>query len=338
VPSDAPLDRDATPNSYVQRAELLADLGRYDEAAGELDEALALDPGNPAAHAMLASVYLAAERPADALTAADAAIAAAPGSVPALVARAMALGDLRRFPEAARVADEILRLAPDDPYALWSAAAIYAESRNGQPALDIAWRAAQLAPEEPRAHLVLAVVAAGLKLFDLAERAYREALRRKPDLAEARDEPGVVRLAERRYSRALERLSEGAEAFQPAAERQVRRADEGLRRLVLFGAGYGLVAAVLVAFVAAAGGVGSRLLAGVLAMAGLGGLAAFGARLRVLPALREASGMLATGGYATVAALVLILLYAFVGSPWPLVFAIVATMAAELALFMTPDP
>lgn len=333
MPSDAPSDRDATPDSYVQRAELLADLGRYDEAAGELGEALALDPGNPAAHAMLASVHLAAERPADALTAADAAVAAAPGSVPALVVRAMALGDLRRFGEAARVADEIVRLGSDDPYALWSAAAILAESRNGQPALDIAWRAAQLAPDEPQVHLVLAVVAAGLRLYDLAERAYREALRLKPALAEVRDEPGVVRLAERRYVRALERLSEGAQAFQPAAEPQAPTAVDRVRRVVLFGAGYGLVAAVLVAFVAAAGGAGSRLLAGVLAAAGLGVLGVFASRLRVWAVVRDAGRTLATAVYAVAVTPVLILLYAFIGTPWPLVLAIVAAMIAELALF-----
>ncbi|GAA4733625.1 tetratricopeptide repeat protein [Phytohabitans rumicis] len=331
MPSDAPSDRDATPDSYVQRAELLADLGRYDEAAGELDDALALDPGHPAAYAMLANVRLAAGQPTDALSAADAAVTAAPGSVPALVSRAMALADLRRHAEAAQVADEILRLGPADPYAQRSAAAILADSRNGQAALDAAWRAAQLAPTEPLSHLVLALVAGGLELFDLAERAYREALRLDPTLEQARDEPGVVRMARRRYAGALERLSEGAvfrpaPTFAPAPEPETRRVVDAVRRVVLFGAGYGLVAAVLVAFVAAAGGAGSRLLAGVLAVVGLAGLGVIAVRLRRTMDKRLMAAVLAPPA--------LILLYAFTGTPWPLVLAIVAATLAELAVVL----
>jgi tetratricopeptide (TPR) repeat protein len=330
VSSDAPSDRDATPDSYVQRAALLADLARYDEAAGELADALALDPSHSAAYATLANVRLAADQPAEALQAADAAVAAAPGDLPALVSRAMALTDLRRFAEAAAVAEEILRLGPADPYAQRSAAAVLADSRNGQMAIDAAWRAAQLAPRDPLAHLVLALVAGRLGRFELAERAYHEALQLDPTLADAAEEPGIVRLDRRRYARALERISETAvfqpvPAFQPAPEPPVKRPVDRLRPLVLFGASHSLVTAILVAFVAAAGGAGSRLLAGVLGGVGLLALGVLVARLPRGDRFGGRPGRLAT--LAVAAGPCLTLLYAFIGTPWPLVLAIVSAVA-----------
>lgn len=99
--SDATSDRSAF-DGYVQRAQLLAELGRYDEAAAEVSYAVALDPANAGALTMLSRVHLAADRPREALTAADAAVAAAPESVPALVARALALTDLEEYAESAR--------------------------------------------------------------------------------------------------------------------------------------------------------------------------------------------------------------------------------------------
>lgn len=330
MPSDAPSDRDATPDSYVQRAALLADLGRYDEAAGELADALAIDPNHAQAHVTLASVNLAAEQPAEALRATEAALAVSPGDMRAMVLRAMALTDLRRYAEAAEVAEEILRLGPADAYAQRSAAAVLADSRNGQAAIDAAWRAAQLAPRDPLAHLVLALVAGRLGRFELAERAYQEALELDPTIADAASEPGIVRLDRKRYAQALERVSETAifqpvPVFAPAPEPAEVRPAERVRPLVLFGATHTLVTAILVAFVAAAGGAGSQLLAGVL---GAAGLLVIGLLVGRLPRGDRFGGR--TGLYATLAVTAgpcLILLYALVGTPWPLVLAIVSAVA-----------
>ena len=125
-PATAAPDQSAA-DGYVQRAQLLAELGRYDEAAGEL--AYAVGPSARMtldALTMLARVHLAADRPAEALTAADTAVAAAPEALPPLVARGMALADLERYTEAAATADRILALGPADAYAQRSAAAILA--------------------------------------------------------------------------------------------------------------------------------------------------------------------------------------------------------------------
>jgi tetratricopeptide (TPR) repeat protein len=331
-------------DGYVRRAELLADLGRYDEAAAELDCAVALAPGNAYALTVLARVHLAAARPDAALAAAEAAGASDPDLVPALVLRGLALNDLRRFGEAAATADRLLTLDPENAYAQRSAAAILAESRNGQQALNAAWRGVELEPAAAQAHLVLGLVAARLELFDLAERAYQEALRLDPELAEASHDTGVVRLEQRRYATALERLAEAAEimpAGHPAGNRARRGVAEGVRRLVLYGAGYSMVTVVLVAFSAAGNAAISRIWAGVAALVGgvlVWRLAARipGLRRTVLPELLRTDRALASAVYAVAAAPCLILLYALVGTPWPLAFAIGATALAEFSVLRRP--
>lgn len=191
-------------DSYLQRAELLADLGRYEEAAAELAHA---DRADVPAQTLLARIWLAAGAPKRALVAADAAVAAGPSDVAAMVARGMALADLGRIDEAARQAERILRAGRGDGYACTSAAAILAEVRNGQVALDAAWEGVRLSPDQPRAHLVLGVVAARLGLVDIAERAYQEALALDPKLTVAQAALGEPRGEQHRYAAALSRVS-----------------------------------------------------------------------------------------------------------------------------------
>lgn len=334
--SEPTSDRSAA-DGYLQRAQLLAELGRYDEASTELGFALALDAAHAAVLTTLSRVQLAAGRPAEALTAADGALAVAPDSVPALVARGMALADLAEHGEAARTADRILALGPADAYAQRSGAAILAGSRNGQPALNAAWRGVELAPQEPAGHLVLGLVAANLQLYDLAERAYTEALRLDPQLAEARHDIGVLRLEQRRWSEALEHLAAAA-AISPGQVKSVRTISAGLRQLVVFGAGWSMVAAVVIACFAVGSPGLSRAVA---AAAALGaGLMVWryaaklpGVARTILPELLRSDRPLALAGYATAAAPVLLLLYTLVGTVWPLVLAIaVAAFAVVTAL------
>ncbi|MGX6603641.1 hypothetical protein ACWKSP_16075 [Micromonosporaceae bacterium Da 78-11] len=206
----APLDPDTTPEEYRQRALLLADLGRYDEAAGEIAEGLTSAPDEPSLLATLARIHLAADQPAEALVAAERAVTASPAELTTLVVRAMALSDSRRYSEAAGVATDILRNWPGDAYAQRTGAALLSEARNGQEALNAAWNGVKVAPAEAEAHLVLAVVAARLRLFDLAQRAYAEALDLDPTIGDAQRDAGIVRFERRRWARALEELADDA--------------------------------------------------------------------------------------------------------------------------------
>jgi hypothetical protein len=203
-PSSEP---ETTPEEFRQRALLFADLGRYDDAADEVAAGLEAAPTDAALLATLARVHLAADQPVEALVAADRAVAAAPGTINPLVVRAMALADSSRYADAAQVANELLHRWPDDPYAQRTGAALLSEARNGQEALNAAWNAVRVAPNEAEAHLVLAVVAARLRLYDLAQRAYGEALDLDADIGEAQRDVGIVRLERRRWARALENLA-----------------------------------------------------------------------------------------------------------------------------------
>lgn len=342
--SEAPSGEAESVDGFIQRAQLLAELGRHDEAAAELGFAVSLDPDNPRALTVLAQVHLAADRPAEALAAAEAAVQAAPDAAYPMVTRALALIDLRRFGAAARIADELLARWPTDAYAQRSAAGILGEARNGQPALNAAWRGVELAPTEAEAHLVLGLIAARLELFDLAERAYREALRLDPSLAEAGQDVGIIRLERRRYTLALAKLAElaGAEPAaipspaKPARTPMRHGPGDELRRLALRGAGYSIAAVVLTACVAAGNPAMSRIFAAVAAVAGLLMGWRFVARAGVTGTRRSellrGDRILAVSLYAASAGPLLILLYALTGAPFPLVLALVGTAVAQLAL------
>ncbi|MFF5174040.1 tetratricopeptide repeat protein [Micromonospora sp. NPDC000089] len=324
--SDA--DRSAA-DGYLDRAQLLAELGRYDEAVEELGFGLALEPGTERPLTLLARVHLAAGRPREALAAADAALAVTPDAMTALVLRGLALADLREFAEAARTAERILGGAPGDAYAQRAGAAILADARNGQPALDAAWRGVELAPDEPQGHLVLALVAGRLDLYDLAERAYREALRLDPEVGRAATDPGVLRLERRRWAEALEQVAALAPVLPERPDRPT--VPDGLRRLVFRGGLWTLVGSLLSAVLAgsgtsqpfaAAAAVGTAVYVWWLARRVPGLLRV------VLPVLRRDDRPLAVAVYAVVAGPVLLLLHALVGTPWPLAAAVAGTVGA----------
>lgn len=220
--STSPFESETTPEEYRQRALLFADLGRYDDAATEIAAGLAVAPSDAGLLVTLTRVHIAAEQPAEAMVAADRAVAAAPDTVATLVVRAMALVDTRRYGDAAGVATEILRRWPDDPYAQRTGAALLSEARNGQEALNAAWNGVRIAPTDAEAHLVLAMVAARLRLFDLAQKAYTEALDLDEAVGDAQRDVGIVRLERRRWALALEALADeaalGVAAAEPAAE------------------------------------------------------------------------------------------------------------------------
>jgi tetratricopeptide (TPR) repeat protein len=372
VPSDAAsapqFEPETTPEEYRQRALLLADLGRYDEAVGEIAAGLAAAPADAGLLATLARVHLAAEQPAEALLAAERAVAAAPQDINPLVVRAMALADNLRYAEAAQVAGAILGRWPADAYAQRTGAALLSEARNGQEALNAAWNGVRIAPTDGEAHLVLAVVAARLQLFDLAQRAYTEALDLDEAIGDAQRDVGVVRLERRRWARALEALADEAAiagpepvAPEPAPDRvepapqshvpTVARpagsvldpADDSaaaVRQAVLYGSNGVVVAAVLTAVMTLASPGASRVWAGFIGAVVIVAVAVWLARQLTEPMgsaldrLRRHDRRLAVAAYLTVAAPLLLVVYAAVGGLVPLVATIVLGAVAELLVLL----
>jgi hypothetical protein len=113
--------------------------------------------------------------------------------------------------------------------------------------------------------------------------------------------------------------------------------------LVVYGAGYALGAAVVAALIAAVDDGASRAWA---ALVGLGAFAMLWVLARrvpgpvreVFPALRRRDRLLAVAGYATLTAPVLLLSYAVLGGPWPLVLAVAVTAAAEVVVLTRRGP
>jgi tetratricopeptide (TPR) repeat protein len=359
VPSEnasAPqFEPETTPEEYRQRAMLLADLGRYDEAAGDIAAGLRAAPGDAALLATLARVHLAADQPAEALIAAERAVAAAPHDINPLVVRAMALADNLRYAEAAQVAGAILGRWPGDAYAQRTGAALLSEARNGQEALNAAWNGVRIAPTDGEAHLVLAVVAARLRLFDLAQRAYTEALDLDEAIGDAQRDVGVVRLERRRWARALEALADeatlAAPEGPPGPEIPVSRpvgpvldpgehSADAVRHAVLLGSNGVVVAAVLTAVMTLVSPGASRVWAGLVGMLLIAGLAIWLARrltepMRVaLGRLRKRDRRLTVAAYLTVAAPLLLVSYGATGLLVPLIAAMVVGAVAELFILL----
>jgi tetratricopeptide (TPR) repeat protein len=363
---------ETTPEEYRQRALLMADLGRYDEAVGEVALGLAAAPDDAALLSTLARVHLAAAQPVDALAAAERAVASAPGTVGPLVVQAMALSDERRFGEAAQVAATILATWPADPYAQRTGAALLSEARNGQDALNAAWNGVRLTPADAEAHLVLAVVAARLRLFDLAQRAYGEALDLDATIGDAQSDVGVVRLERRRWALALETLADAAIPV-PEPEPQPDPADpeqaapeppatpspavappvvipprgpvldrssavaETFRQAVLYGSNGTLVAAVLAAVMTTASTGVARAWGGVIGVVVVVAVLVWLRRALPVPvgtALHEIRGSrrLVAAVYAMAVAPLGLVAFAVVGGIVPLIVAMVLAAFAEVAV------
>nr|WP_238547436.1 hypothetical protein [Actinoplanes friuliensis] len=329
----------------------MADLGRYDEAVGEIAAGLAVAPDEPGLLSTLARVHVIAEQPVDALAAADRAVAAAPGTIGPLVVRAMALSDDRRYSEAAQVAHSILTTWPEDAYAQRTGAALLSESRNGQDALNAAWAGVRLTPADAEAHLVLAVVAARLRLFELAQRAYGEALDLDSAIADAQRDVGVVRLERRRWALALENLADAeiqvpepvapptpvADVSRPARSVLDRSAStvETFRQAVLYGSNGVLIAAVLAAVMTLASSGVARMWAGVIGVVVLVALGVWLSRSLhepVAAALRRLPRRLSFACYATAVAPLGLLGFALIGGVVPLILAMVVAAVAELVV------
>lgn len=366
---------ETTPEQYRQRALLLADLGRYDEATGEIAAGLAVAASDPDLLVTLARLHLVAEQPAAALTAADRAAAAAPDTIGPWIMRAMALADVQRFGEVARIGSEIIARWPDDAYAQRVGAGLLSESRNGQEALNAAWTAVKLAPTDADAHLVLAVVSARLRLFELAQRAYAEALDLDPALGEAQHDIGVVHLERRRWARALEALADAAALSAPtdmtlppaSGEHAPPTATPGralpppvarpsgsvldtsaetgevVRRGVLIGANATMIAGLVTALMAAASSGASRVWAAMIGVILLATLLGWLVRKldkplgTALHELRRSAPRLPFALYAACAAPMIMVSYAALGGPIPLVTALLSAATAEL-LVLTSRP
>ncbi|WP_067701132.1 tetratricopeptide repeat protein [Nocardia jejuensis] len=227
-------------NDRIAKAWVLADLGRLERARELLAEVLAGDPDNPLALVHLADVALRLGENDRALEHTSAALRVSPEFTAAWRVRAVALvrssraphhdrpDRHRRMADAESAARRALELDTEDTDSLRVLATVlqYSDPEAAVRYLD---HALEVAPDGVRLHVLRGAVLRRMKNHDpryteLAEAAFREALRLDPSNAEA-----VYRLA--RIERGRGNFDTAAELFRRTALLDPEYADEARRNL-----------------------------------------------------------------------------------------------------------
>jgi tetratricopeptide (TPR) repeat protein len=207
-------------SSHFQRAQVLADRQRYDQAIQELHQALASEPDFASAHALLAVCLGEQQQHKAALESVNQAIALSPNYSGFHYIRSGVLRDLGQMAEARKAIAEAMRLDPEDADCYARLSAIQYDQSEFPAALKTAQQGLQInaehigcmnlrllglvqlnqldqaeadvktalqnAPDNPFSHTVQGWVALHRNLIPTALDSFREALRLQPDLDWAR--------------------------------------------------------------------------------------------------------------------------------------------------------
>lgn len=172
----------------VALGELLAHSGRTDEAERELRRAHADDPRFPRAALSLAQLLLAGERAAEALHITASALTSDAGDAELLGAHGYALQKLKRHDEAIATLQRAAQLAPQSARAEHDLALALHQARRNEAAAAAAQRALDKGSDLPETWGLLGRALAALDRFDPAEAAFRAAIMRRGDFAEAQQD------------------------------------------------------------------------------------------------------------------------------------------------------
>ena len=171
---------------------VLQDLGRYAEALGSYDQALALKPDFAEAHSNRGSVLIELGRYDEAVASFDKAIAIQPRYAAALVNRGIALGALHRHAEAVMSYDRALAIWPDSIEALTRRAVALLVLKRHAEAVASYDRALALKPDLADAHNNRATALIELKRYEEALASCDRALALDPDYVEAHYNRGAA--------------------------------------------------------------------------------------------------------------------------------------------------
>lgn len=193
-----------------QRARLLLELGRADEALSEIRRVLAANPNDPDALEIEGLCHLRRRDLPQALAVLGRAIAAAPDVPHPHYLYGFALREAGRTREAETPLGEALRRCPDEPVYLRALAELCSELGRHADALALARRAAEVAPERAANFVTLGFVTSAAGDKALARQAYERAVAIDPGDAAAWNnlgcldlEAGQPLLAKARFREAL---------------------------------------------------------------------------------------------------------------------------------------
>ncbi|MBR7825048.1 tetratricopeptide repeat protein [Actinospica sp. MGRD01-02] len=242
------------PDTDLQRAQQLLDLGRAAQARELAASALAARPNSPVALRLLARCHMALGEHREAVRIARAAVAADPGAEYGFRILSMALRRIKHHREAADAAAEAVRLAPHE----WRAFSALAQSLyrvNRGRALAAAEEARRLAPQNAEPHYLCGALLATLGYRqDEARAAYLRALEIDPQHLPSLN--GLALLDERRWRFASARRGFRRALGADPQHHTVQRNLEALVLLRLWGLGWLAVIATLAVIAGRSGGPG----------------------------------------------------------------------------------
>ena len=167
--------------AQTERAQVLLDLGRPQEAVGVLHQALAQSPGDARALSLLSLAHGNTGDHREALRWADQAVAAAPGGEWGHRLRAVHLLNLNAPGDALRAAEEAVRLEPQTPATVQTLVGTLMRLNRVRDAEAAAERLRLLAPEACSSHETLSSVALRRRKWREAEAHCRRALALRAD-------------------------------------------------------------------------------------------------------------------------------------------------------------
>jgi tetratricopeptide (TPR) repeat protein len=200
APSDA--------GSWYQLGALASSLGRNGEAIEGLQKAITLDPDMPGVYTTLAALEAGAGQRDRAETALREALRIDPYDAAAWDLAGRALAEKSQFPEALYDFEKALHYRPDFGSYLYEYALTLSSAGEFYRAQDSAEAAAKADPALAEPHALLGRLFARKRLLTDAAREYREAVRLRPDFAQARLELASILVAQSEIPQAVEQLRE----------------------------------------------------------------------------------------------------------------------------------
>jgi Flp pilus assembly protein TadD len=216
----------------LQRAELLTDIGRWDEARGVLARVIAARPQSVRGLCLLAYCHQGLGEYGPMRRYAEDALAADPADQWAHRLAGYAAGRLGDVAGAVRAADEAVQLGPDDWRNHHFLARVRRWDGDRRGALEAARKAVELSPESAAAHTMLGCVLHDLRRPRRAVRALRAALAVAPGDPDALEALGQVYLGRGRLLGAL-RAFAAARGQRPADDAPLVDVARALRGLLI---------------------------------------------------------------------------------------------------------
>jgi tetratricopeptide (TPR) repeat protein len=195
-------------NPNIQRGLLLYQQSRYDQAADELRQGLAVDPHNAYAHSLLALCLSEREDFKAATEEAQQAVHLEPDSAYSHYTLAKVLHDRDRDDEALPVINEALRLDASEPSYFALLSAIHLKERQWPAALDAAEQGLRLDPEHTGCTNLRAIALVNLGRKTEAGLTIDAALARNPDNSVTHANQGWTLLHQGEPKKALEHFRE----------------------------------------------------------------------------------------------------------------------------------